>query len=158
MHSCIIFFKWSQLGSHYFLVYLFQLLYIVQATMCPSSGELTVSMRHCYFSLWNKCIVLKIRRSYVAYCLSWFGWGARHFATWLHILGICCIVALWFFFFFNAGISVLGLSCYLLQAKSRTEIPACKKTKTQRATIQHTPGMRSHVIKCLAPNPNHDRQ
>jgi hypothetical protein len=32
-----IFFKRSQLGAHYFLVYLFQL------PMCPSSGELTVS-------------------------------------------------------------------------------------------------------------------
>ena len=51
MHPCIIFFKWSQLGAHYFLVYLFQLLYMFRATMCPSSGELTVSMRHWYFAL-----------------------------------------------------------------------------------------------------------
>ena len=33
------------------LVYLLQLLYMYQATMCPSSGELTVSMRLWYFSL-----------------------------------------------------------------------------------------------------------
>jgi hypothetical protein len=46
-----IFFKWSQLGAHYFLVYLFQLLYLFRATVYPSSGELTLSMRHWYFSL-----------------------------------------------------------------------------------------------------------
>ena len=46
VHSCIIFFKWSHLGVHYFLVYLFQILYMFRATMCPSAGELTVSMRH----------------------------------------------------------------------------------------------------------------
>ena len=51
VHPCIIFFKWSQLGAHYFLVYLFQLLYMFQPTMCPSSEELTVSMLHSYFSL-----------------------------------------------------------------------------------------------------------
>ena len=39
VHPCIIFFKWSQLGAHYFLVYLFQLLYMFRATMCPSSEE-----------------------------------------------------------------------------------------------------------------------
>jgi hypothetical protein len=47
----IICFKWSQLGAHYFLAYLFQLLYVFRVTTCPSSGELTVSMRHWYFSL-----------------------------------------------------------------------------------------------------------
>jgi len=46
-----IFFKRSQLVAHYFVVYLFQLLYMFRATMCPSSGKLTVSMRHWYFSL-----------------------------------------------------------------------------------------------------------
>ena len=46
VHPCILYFKWSQLGAHYFLVYLFQLLYMFLATMYPSSGELTVSMRH----------------------------------------------------------------------------------------------------------------
>jgi len=51
LQSCIIFFKWSQLGEHYYLVYLFQLLCMFRATMCPSSGELTVSLRHWYFSL-----------------------------------------------------------------------------------------------------------
>ena len=34
-----------------FLIYLFQLLYVFRATVCPLSGELTVSMRHWYFSL-----------------------------------------------------------------------------------------------------------
>jgi len=47
----LICFKWNQLGAHYFLVYLFQLLYIFRATMFPSLGELTVSMRRWYFSL-----------------------------------------------------------------------------------------------------------
>jgi len=51
VHPCIIFFKRSQLAAHYFLVYLFQLLYMFRATMCPSSGELTVSMPQWYFSL-----------------------------------------------------------------------------------------------------------
>jgi len=41
-----------QLVARYLLVHLFQLLYMLRATtsMCPSSGELTVSMRHWYFS------------------------------------------------------------------------------------------------------------
>ena len=98
----LVFFNWSQLGAHYFLVYIYfnfstcfgQLcahhqenllylcetrifhcvwvavwsvgwdrpdqarqppiqsdLYMFRATMCPSSGELTVSMRNSYFSL-----------------------------------------------------------------------------------------------------------
>jgi len=51
VHPCIICFKWSQLGVHYFLVYLFLLLYMFRATMCPSSGELSVSVRQWYFSL-----------------------------------------------------------------------------------------------------------
>jgi hypothetical protein len=38
--SSVIFFKWSQLGAHYSLLYLFQLLYMFRSTMCPSSGEL----------------------------------------------------------------------------------------------------------------------
>ena len=46
LHPCVIFFKWSQLGAHYFLIYLFQLLYKFRATMCPSSGELTGSIFH----------------------------------------------------------------------------------------------------------------
>ena len=50
-------FKWSQLGAHYFLVYLFQLLCVFRATICPSSGELTVSMRRWYFSL---CLVRRL--------------------------------------------------------------------------------------------------
>ena len=37
-------FQIKPLGAHYFLVYLFKLLYMFRATMCPSSGELTVSM------------------------------------------------------------------------------------------------------------------
>ena len=51
VHPHMIFYKWSQLGAHYFVVCLFQLLYMFRATTCPSSGELTVSMRHWYFSL-----------------------------------------------------------------------------------------------------------
>ena len=51
VHPCIICFKLSQLGAHYLLVYLFQLLYMFRATMCPSSEELTLSMRYWYFSL-----------------------------------------------------------------------------------------------------------
>jgi len=35
----------------YFLVYLFSLLYVFRASICPSLGELTVSMRHWYLSL-----------------------------------------------------------------------------------------------------------
>jgi len=50
-----ILFKLKLLGAHYFLVYLFQLLYMFRATMCPSSKELTVSTRHWYFSLWLVC-------------------------------------------------------------------------------------------------------
>ena len=61
VHPCIIFFfKWSQLGAHYFLVYLFQRLYMFRATTCSSSGELTVSMRHWYFSLYmGGCLVCR---------------------------------------------------------------------------------------------------
>jgi hypothetical protein len=51
VHPCTVFFKWSQLGAHYFLIYLFQFLYMFRATMCPSSEELTVCMWHWYFSL-----------------------------------------------------------------------------------------------------------
>jgi len=60
VYSRIIFFKWSQLGAHYFLVYLFQLLYVYRATMCPSSGELLLSMQHWYFSLlMGGCLVCR---------------------------------------------------------------------------------------------------
>ena len=56
-------FKWTQLGAHYFLVYLFQILYMFRATMCPSSGELTVSTRHRYFSVcMGGCLVCWLRR------------------------------------------------------------------------------------------------
>ena len=45
-------------GPHYFLVYLFQLIYMFRPTMCPLSEELTVSMRHWYFSLcMGDCLV-----------------------------------------------------------------------------------------------------
>ena len=58
-----IFFKLSQLGAHYFLVYLFQLLYMFRATMWPSAGELAVSMRHWYFSLcMGGCLVYRTDR------------------------------------------------------------------------------------------------
>ena len=63
VHPCIIFFKWTQLGAHYFLLCLFQFLYMFRATMCPSSGELTVSMRHWYFSLCvGGCLVWQTRQ------------------------------------------------------------------------------------------------
>jgi len=65
VRSCIIFFKWRQIGAHYFLVYLFQLLCMFRATVCLSSGELTVSMRHCYFSL---CMG--------GYLVCWLGWDS----------------------------------------------------------------------------------
>jgi len=55
------FFNRSQLGAHYFLVYLFQILYMFRATVCPLSGELTASVRHWYFSL---CMV--------GYLVCWF--------------------------------------------------------------------------------------
>jgi len=50
LNPCIICLKWSQLGAHCLLVHLFQLLYMLRATMCPSSGEFTVWIRHWYFS------------------------------------------------------------------------------------------------------------
>jgi len=50
--------------AHYFLVYLFQFLYMFRATMCPSSGEFTVSMQYWYFSLcMGGCLV------------CWLGWA-----------------------------------------------------------------------------------
>jgi len=46
-----------------FLVYLFQLLYMFRATMCPSTGEITLSMQHWYCSLrMGGCLV------------CWLGW------------------------------------------------------------------------------------
>ena len=62
VYPYIIFYKLSQLGAHYFLVYLFQFLYMFRAPMCcSSSGELTVSMRHWYFSLcMGGCLVCYI--------------------------------------------------------------------------------------------------
>jgi len=77
VHPCIICFIWSQLGAQYFLVYLFQFLYMFRATMCPSSGELTVSMRHWYFSLYMGGCDTGIFRSVwvvVATCMG----GCRH--------------------------------------------------------------------------------
>ena len=38
-------------GTQYYLVYLFQLLYMFRANTCPSPAEFSVSMRHWYFSL-----------------------------------------------------------------------------------------------------------
>ena len=69
VHPCITFFKWSQLGAHYFSVYLFQLLYMFRATMYSSSGELTVSMRHWYFSLWMGGSLV-----------CWLGWDEMRWA------------------------------------------------------------------------------
>jgi len=51
VHPCVIFCKWSQLGAHYYSVYLFQLLYMFRATMCQSSAEIIVSMRHWHLLL-----------------------------------------------------------------------------------------------------------
>jgi hypothetical protein len=53
IYATLVFFTlygWMS-GLHYFFVYLFQLLYMFRPTVCPSSRELTVSMRHWYFSL-----------------------------------------------------------------------------------------------------------
>jgi len=51
------------LGAHFFLVYLFQLLYMFRATVCSSSEELTLSMRHWYFSLcMGGCLVCCSRK------------------------------------------------------------------------------------------------
>jgi len=59
-NNSISFFKWSHLGSHYLSVYLYQLLYMFRATVWPSSGELTVSMWHWYFSLcMGGCLVCR---------------------------------------------------------------------------------------------------
>jgi len=59
VHPSIVCFKWSQLGAHNFLVYLFQLLHMFLATMCPSSGEFTPSTRHWYFSLRMGCCLYR---------------------------------------------------------------------------------------------------
>ena len=67
-----IFSKWSQLGAHYFLVYLFQLLYMFRATMRPSSGQLTASMRHWYFSLCNGGCLVRCSRPD-----SYLSWSSR---------------------------------------------------------------------------------
>ena len=61
-----IFSKWNQLVAHWFLVHLFQLLHMFRATICPSSGELTVSMRHWYFSICvDGCLI------------CWLGWESK---------------------------------------------------------------------------------
>ena len=54
----IIFFKGSQLGAHYFLVYLLQLIYMFRAIMCPSSAELTVCIGYwCFSDSMGGCLV-----------------------------------------------------------------------------------------------------
>ena len=45
VHPCIIFLKWSQPGTHYFLVYLFQLLYMFRATMWLAGMRLIPTSR-----------------------------------------------------------------------------------------------------------------
>jgi len=52
VHPCIIWFKWSQPSAHYFLAYLFQLLYMFRVTMCPSSGELYLCDTGIFHSVW----------------------------------------------------------------------------------------------------------
>jgi len=56
VHPCIIFFKWNLLGAHYFLVYLFQLLYMFRSTMCPSSGELTADQTATHTAVKNNSV------------------------------------------------------------------------------------------------------
>ena len=86
VHPCIIFFKWSQLGAHYFLVYLFQLLYMFQPTMCPSSEELTVSMRHWYFSLcMGGCLVCTTSRYIYFNFSTCFGQLCAHHSVWVAV-------------------------------------------------------------------------
>jgi len=46
-------FQRSQLDAHYFLVHLFKLFYMFQATICPSSAEHTVSMTLVFFALYG---------------------------------------------------------------------------------------------------------
>ena len=71
VRPCIICFKWSQLSAHYFLVYIVQLLHMFRTTMCPSSREFTVSMRHWYFSLRKGvCLVSRPDRHPYIY-LAW---------------------------------------------------------------------------------------
>jgi len=56
VHPCIIFFKQSQIGAQYFLVYLFQLLYIFRATMCKlpvrKADNLTTILCRCH-EIWE---------------------------------------------------------------------------------------------------------
>ena len=67
LESVLNLFKWSQLGAHYFLVYLFQLPYMFRATVCPSSGELTVPMRHWYFSpFMGGCLVCRLQSIFIS--------------------------------------------------------------------------------------------
>jgi len=54
-----------------FLVYLFQLLYMFQATIYPSSVELTVSMRHWYFSLCMGGLVSSQPADHIANRTEW---------------------------------------------------------------------------------------
>ena len=82
VYPCIIFFKWSQLGAHYFLVNLFQLLYIFRATICPSSGELTVVRHWYFFTLYGWLSVLhsqpyRVKNTSVA-IYSNFSWWWAH--------------------------------------------------------------------------------
>jgi len=84
VQPCIIFCKWSQLGAHYFSVYLFQLLYMFLATMCPSPGEITVFMRYWYFSLcMGGCLM----------CWSgWSVWVAVWSTGWDDLCGWLCVL------------------------------------------------------------------
>ena len=66
-------------GLHYFLVYLFQLLYMFRATMCPSSGELTVSVGQWYFSLCMGGCLVCTTSWYIYFSFStWFGQLCAH--------------------------------------------------------------------------------
>ena len=88
-------------GLHYFLVYLFQLLYIFRSTMCPSSAELTVSTRHWYFSLcMGGCLVCTTSwYIYFNFCTCFGHLCAHHQENLLYLCDIgifhCLWVAVW---------------------------------------------------------------
>ena len=49
------------------LAYLFQLLYMFRATVCPSSEELTVSMRHWYISFcMGGCLICRLQSIFIS--------------------------------------------------------------------------------------------
>jgi len=63
-----IFFKWSQIGAHYFLVvYLFQILSICFGQLCAHRQENLLYLRHWYFSFcMGGCLVCRVKNTSVA--------------------------------------------------------------------------------------------